>query len=187
MQAQTSALRALIESFLLTGDATYEARAQAVARHLIGPAFYSAPARMYRGTEGGTDEVDMTPEMFAFLQSSLRETYKSLYVPGDPALDRNVLADRIARVNKLFLNGWDDLNGNGGLSVDGGDYPSECILASDAGVNGGLQQAEQALTGEIGINLQGQHVRDRDSDCVPELAHAGHASVMAADIHFHSP
>jgi hypothetical protein len=187
LQAQTSALRALIESFLLTGDATYEARAQAVARHLIGPAFYSAPARMYRGTEGGTDEVDMTPEMFAFLQSSLRETYKSLYVPGDPALDRNVLADRIARVNKLFLNGWDDLNGNGGLSVDGGDYPSECILASDAGVNGGLQQAEQALTGEIGINLQGQHVRDRDSDCVPELAHAGHASVMAADIHFHSP
>ncbi len=188
LQAQTSALRALIEAFLLTGDATYQTRAQAVARQLIGPAFWSATGLLYRGTQGGTDEVDMTPELFGFLQSSLRETYKSMYVPGDPALDRAVLANRIARVNKLFLNGWDDLDGNGTLSVDAGDYPSECILTSDGGVvQGGMQRAEQALTGETGINLNGAHVRDRDSDCVPELAHAGRASVMAADIHFHSP
>jgi hypothetical protein len=187
LQSQTSALRALVEAFLLTGDATYQTRAQAVARHLIGPAFYSARARMFRGVDGGPDEVDMTPELFAFLESGLRETYKSLYVPGDPALDRSVLADRIARAIKLFLNGWDDLNGNGSLSPDAGDYPSECILGQDGGVNGGLQQAEQALTGEIGLNLAGLHVRDRDNDCVPELAHAGHASVMAADVHFHSP
>jgi hypothetical protein len=187
LQSQTSALRALIEAFLLTGDATFQTRAQAVARHLIGPAFYSASARMYRGTEGGSDEVDMTPELFGFLQSGLRETYKALYVAGDPALDRNVLGDRIQRVNKLFLNGWDDLNGNGTLTVDGGDYPSECILSVAGLVNGGLQQAEQALTGEIGIDLEGKHVRDRDEDCVPELAHAGHASTLAADIHFHSP
>ena len=187
LQNQTAALRALIEAFLLTGDATYQVRAQAVARHLMGSGFYSAPARMFRGVEGGADEVDMTPEMFGFLQSGLRETYKSMYVPGDPALDRSVLSDRIMRANKLFLNGWDDLNGNGTLSADAGDYPSECILTTDGGVNGGLQQAEQALTGETGINLEGQHVRDRDSDCVPELAHAGHASVMAAQIHFHSP
>jgi hypothetical protein len=188
LQSQTSALRALIEAFLLTGDTTYQARAQAVARHLGGPAFFSATALMYRGTEGGADEVDMTPELFGFLQSSLRETYKGMYVPGDPALDRSVLANRIARVNKLFLNGWDDLNGNGTLSAgDGGDYPSECILTTDGGVQGGLQRAEQALTGETGINLNGAHVRDRDTDCVPELSHAGRASVMAADIHFHSP
>jgi hypothetical protein len=79
------------------------------------------------------------------------------------------------------------LNDNGGLSVDGGDYPSECILHDDAGTYGGLQQAEQALTGELGLNPQGVHVADRDSDCVPELAHANTASVMAAEIHFHSP
>jgi hypothetical protein len=191
LESQTSALRALIEAFLLTGDVAYQTRAQAVARQLIGPAFYSLPARMYRGVEAGSDEVDMTPELFGFLQSSLRETYKSLAVPGDAALDRAVLADRIERVNKLFLNGWDDLNGNGGLSIDGGDYPSECIVTADGGVNGvvngGLQQAEQALTGELGLSLAGVHVADRDSDCVPELAHAGHASVMAADVHFHSP
>jgi hypothetical protein len=187
LQNQAAAIRALDEAFLLTGDATYQTRAQAVLRTMLGPAFFSAPALMFRGTSGGTDEVDMTPELFGFLQSSLRESYKGLYVPGDPLLDRSVLGTRIARVNKLFLNGWDDLNGNGLLSPDGGDYPSECILTTDAGVNGGLQQAEQALTGEIGINLEGQHVRDRDNDCVPELSHAGHASVMASDIHFHSP
>jgi hypothetical protein len=187
IMAQASALRALIEAFLLTGDATYQVRAQAVARRMLGSTFFSPTALMFRGTASGTDEIDITPEMFGFLQSALRETYKSMYVVGDPLLDRSVLGTRIGRTNKLYLNGWDDLNGNGTLSVDAGDYPSECILASDAGVNGGLQQAEQALTGETGINLEGEHVRDRDSDCVPELAHAGHASVMAAQIHFHSP
>jgi hypothetical protein len=187
LQNQAAAVRALDEAFLLTGDATYQTRAQAVLRTMLGPAFFSAPALLFRGTSGGADEVDMTPELFGFLQSALRESYKGLYIPGDPLLDRSVLATRIARVNKLFLNGWDDLNGDGLLSPDGGDYPSECILTTDAGVNGGLQQAEQALTGEIGINLEGQHVRDRDNDCVPELSHAGHASVMASDIHFHSP
>jgi hypothetical protein len=187
LQNQAAAVRALDEAFLLTGDATYQTRAQAVLRTMLGPAFFSAPALMFRGTSGGADEVDMTPELFGFLQSSLRESYKGLSIPGDPLLDRSVLATRIARVNKLFLNGWDDLNGDGLLSPDGGGYPSECILTTDAGVNGGLQQAEQALTGEIGINLEGQHVRDRDNDCVPELSHAGHASVMASDVHFHSP
>jgi hypothetical protein len=87
----------------------------------------------------------MTPELFGFLEGSLRETYKSLFVPGDPALDRAVLADRIARSIKLYLNGWDDLNGNQSV-----DYPQECLVRTangDGGVNGGLQMAEQALTG----------------------------------------
>jgi len=187
LQSQASAVRALIEAFLLTGDTSYQARAQQVARRLNGPAFFSPTALLYRGLDSGLDEVDMTPELFGFLQSGLREAYKSLYVAGDPALDRGVLATRIARVNKLFLNGWDDLNGNGTLSVDAGDYPGECILTTDAGVQGGLQLAEQALTGEIGLNLQGVAVRDRDSDCVPELSHAKRASTLAAKIHFHAP
>ena len=54
----------------------------------------------------------MTPERFGWLQQALRETYEGIWVPGDPLLDRGVLEDRIARVNKLYLNGWDDLNGN---------------------------------------------------------------------------
>ncbi len=174
LQNQTAAARALTEAFLLTGDPTFQARAQAVVRKL-DTAFYSAPARMYRGLLGGADDVMMNPELFGWLQSSLRETYKVLYVPGDASLDRNVLQDRITRVNKLFLNGWDDLNGDQHI-----DYPSECLTAR-------MQQAEQLLTGELGRDPMGHPTGDRDSDCVPELAHAQVGSLMANQVHFHSP
>ena len=46
------------------------------------------------------------------MAKALRETYEGIWVTGDPLLDRSVLEDRIARVNKLYLNGWDDLNGD---------------------------------------------------------------------------
>ena len=174
LESQAAAVRALVEAFLVTGDVSFQVRARAVATHLL-MSFYSAPARMFRGVAGGADDVAMTPERFAFLQSALRETYKVLFVPGDVALDRGVLEDRIARVNKLFLNGWDDLNGD--QHVDG---PQECLGAR-------LQMAEQALTGELGRDGNGRATGDRDSDCVPELAHAETGSVLAAEVHFHSP
>jgi hypothetical protein len=174
LQSQTAAVRALTEAFLLTADPTFQARAQAVIRKLDAT-FYSLPARMYRGVVGGMDDVMMTPELFGWLQSALRETYKVLYVAGDPVLDRNVLQDRIARLNKLFLNGWDDLNGDQHV-----DYPGECLGAR-------MQQAEQLLTGELGRDSTGKPTGDRDSDCVPELAHAQVGSVMASQVHFHSP
>jgi len=113
--------------------------------------------------------------MFAWLQSALRETYKALFVAGDPDLDRSVLEDRIARINKLYLNGWDDLNGDQSVQLK-----TECLA-------GRLQQAEQALTGEFGRNASGLPTADRDSDCVIELAHAMTASTLAAQVHFHSP
>jgi hypothetical protein len=175
LDTQAAALRALIVGYIATGESSYFTRAQAVARHLIGPAFYSAPARMYRWVDGGKDDVVMTPAIFAWLQSSLRETYKALFVPGDPDLDRSVLEDRIARVNKLYLNGWDDLNGDQSV-----DKPKECLA-------GRLQQAEQALTGEFGRDVFGKPTADRDSDCVIELAHAMTASTLASQVHFHSP
>jgi hypothetical protein len=183
LESQTAAARALTEAFLLTGDATFEARARTVMQHLHS-AFYSAAARMFRGQEGGSDEVSMTPERFGWLQSALRETDKTLYVPGDPTLGRPALEDAIARVDKLFMNGWDDLNGN--QQVDHGDGgPDECLGAR-------LQQAEQSLTGELGRNAYGLPVPDRDGDCVLELAHAqgadgGSLSVFAGEVHFHSP
>jgi hypothetical protein len=175
LDTEAAALRALIVGYLATGDSTFYDRAQAVARYLMGPTFYSAPARMYRGVAGGGDNVTMTPAMFAWLQSSLRETYKALFVPGDPLLDRNVLADQIARVDKLYLNGWDDLNGNQTV-----DQPQECLA-------GRLQQGEQALTGELGRNGEGQATGDRDQDCVLNIAYAKSASVMASQVYFHSP
>ena len=121
----------------------------------------------------------MTPERFGWLQSALRETYEVLYVAGDPTLDRAALEDTIARVNKLYLNGWDDLNGN--RVVDHGDGgANECLAAR-------LQQAEQSLTGELGRDGFGLPTPDRDSDCVIELGHAQTLSVFAGDVHFHSP
>jgi hypothetical protein len=181
LQNQAAAARALAEAFIITGDATFQARAQAVVR-AMNTSFYSAPARMYRSLAAGPDDVVMTPELFAWLQSALRETYKVLYVPGDPSLDRNVLQDRVARVNKLFLNGWDDLNGDQVIQ-----YPSECLTSQPGIVAGGMQMAEQILTGETGRDPSGQPTGDRDQDCVPELAHARIGSVLAAQVHFHSP
>jgi hypothetical protein len=142
-------------------------------------AFYSPPARMFRGAEGAVDEIHMTPERFAWLQSALRETHKVLYVQDDPQLGRAALEDLIARVNKLYLNGWDDLNGN--QTVDHGDAgANECL-------SGRLHLAEQSLTGELGRDIFGRSVADRDGDCVLELSHEQQGSVMAGDVLFHSP
>jgi len=174
IESQTAAARAMTEAFLMTGDETYRDRARAVLGALAS-GFYSVAARMYREQSGGPDQIHMTPERFGWLQSALRETYKVLSVPGDPVLDRALLEDRIARVNKLFLNGWDDLNDNQMV-----DQPQECL-------GGRLQMGEQALTGELGRDAIGQAVPDRDGDCVLELAHAGAASVQASDVFFHSP
>jgi hypothetical protein len=102
---------------------------------------------------------------------------------GDASLGRDVLEDRIARVNKLFLNGWDDLNGD--QNVDQVANPeagvvNECLA-------GRLQQGEQALTGELGRNEFGQLTTDRDSDCVLEIDASGTGSLLASQVHFHSP
>jgi hypothetical protein len=174
LESQGAAVRALVEAFLVTGDVTFRDRARAVASHLEA-GFYSRSARMYRGVEGGKDEVHMTPERFGWLQSALRETHKVLHVDGDRALGRDVLEDRIARINKLFLNGWDDLNGDEHV-----DRATECLGAR-------LQLAEQALTGELGIDDFGKTTTDRDADCVPEITSNQTGAVLAADVWFHAP
>lgn len=174
LESQAAAIRALVEAFLLSGDDTFRVRGQAVAKRLES-VFYSAAARMYRAQDAGPDQIHINAERFSWLQSALRETYKVLQSPGDPALDRTVLADRIGRVHKLFLNGWDDLNGDQSV-----DTKTECLV-------GRLQMSEQALTGEIGRDNNGVATADRDSDCVRELAHVKNASVLAGDVYFHSP
>jgi hypothetical protein len=83
-----------------------------------------------------------------------------------------VLEDRIERVIKLYLNGWDDLNGNQVI-----DQPQECLA-------GRMQMAEQALTGELGRDGLGRPTPDRDGDCVIELAHAQQASMQASEVLF---
>ncbi len=179
LQSQAAAARALTEAFLLTSDTTFRDRARLVITHMFS-AFFSQPALMFRELEGGPDQVHMTAELFGWLESSLRETDKSLYVDGDPVLGRPALEPVIARIVKLYLNGWDDLNGN--QTVDHGDagVPQECLTAH-------LQQAEQSLTGELGHDEFGLPTPDRDNDCVIELGHAMSLSVFAGDVLFHSP
>jgi hypothetical protein len=171
IETQTAAARALTEAFLMTGDETYRDRARAVIGRLASD-FYSAPTRMFRQLDLGPDQIHMNSERFAWLESALRESYKTLYVAGDPVLDRSVLEDRIERVIKLYLNGWDDLNGDQVIEA-----PAECL-------NARLQLGEQALTGELGRDGLGRPVADRDGDCVLELAHAKNASVQASDVLF---
>jgi hypothetical protein len=173
LESQAAAIRAMTEGFLLTGDETFRDRGRAIL-HKLATSFYVPAMRMYRGVSGGADEVRMTAERFAWLQSAMRETYKVLSIPGDPDLGRDVLEDRIARINKLFLNGWDDLNGDTIVDKDQG----ECLT-------GRLQLAEQSLTGELGRDALSRPVDDRDSDCVLELAHAKQASVLAGEVYFH--
>lgn len=174
VESQAAAVRALTEGFLVSGDETYRTRARAVATRLQ-TAFYSPAARMYRGVQGGADEIHMTPERFGWLQSALRETHKVLHVAGDASLSRIVLEERIGRTNKLFLNGWDDLDGDEQVNIK-----TECLGAR-------LQMSEQALTGELGRDEVGRSTSDRDEDCVPEIDNANVASVLAREVFFHAP
>lgn len=177
IESQSAALRVLGEAWFLSQDPSYRDRARAVARGLL-TTFWSDPARMFRGQAGGPDDIVMTPERFGWLQQALRETYEAIWVPGDPLLDRSVLEDRFVRVNKLYLNGWDDLNGDQHV-----DKPGECLDAR-------MQLGEQALTGEIAVNDNSFPILagpDRESDCVLNIAYTQTASVLAGQVHFHSP
>ncbi len=176
LDAQSAALRVLVEALFLTQDVTYRDRATAVARTLFA-AFWSDASQMFRGQAQGADEVVMTPERFAWLQQALREMYEVLWVQSDPLLDRAVLEERIARVNKLYLNGWDDRNGDQTVQS------SECLGAR-------LQLGEQALTGELGKDsngFPGSTGANRDADCVSNITQGRTASVLASQVRFHAP
>ncbi len=171
LESQAAAVRALTDGFLVTRDETLRTRARLVASKL-DVAFYDRAARMHRGVLGGATDVHMTPWRFGWLLSALRESYKVLYVDGDPVLDRAVLADRITRSIKLYLNGWDDLDGDRLVT------PNECLGAR-------MQLGEQPLTGELGLDSSGLS-SDRDSDCVLEIDDAKSSSVLAGAVRFHT-
>ena len=75
-----------------------------------------------------------------------------------------------------MLNGWDDRN-----SDDKIDYPGECMRVEAGLPRGGLQLAERALTGELGIE-KGAPTSDRDRDCVPEIDDALLPATLGASI-----
>jgi len=187
LDAHTAAVRALLQAFLATGDTKYRDRALAVYTR-VEATFWDPNARMYRPVAGDTSStVVYTPMRFALVQAMLRDVYELIASKdGQDTLAAQVL-DRVARVNKLVLNGWDDRNGDGKV-----DWPTECAQGLDANGAplGGLQMAERTLSGETGSTADvfdaGPRVAaiDREHDCVPEISAAELPSALANSITF---
>jgi hypothetical protein len=186
LDAHTAAIRGLFAAYLATGDVKYETRAIAVFDRMQS-VFYDPVARIWGTAPAPVTDVEMTPLRFALLQSSLRDMYELVAVrPGGESREP-VLEDLVARANKLFLNGWDDRNGNRLV-----EWPDECVNFDGTLPHGGLQMAERTLTGEIG-SLQEQLMpgmsrtatSDREQDCVPEIDDAHLPSALADSVTFH--
>lgn len=157
LDAHAAAIRGLFAAYLATGDTRYRARAVAVFDRMDA-VFFDRDARIYVTTPAPAPSVEYTPLRFVLVQSALRDMYELVARrPGGEARIA-VLEDRIARLDKLVLDGWDDRDRNRIV-----DYPAECVQIVDGLPRGGLQAAERTLTGETG------GARDRDRDCVPEI------------------
>ncbi len=193
LDAHTAALRGLLVAYLTTGDTKYRDRAGSVFARLDS-AFYDPKARIYRTVAGDTSAtVTFTARRFGLLQGALRDTYELIAVlPGQQTM-ASLIEDRVARLNKLVLNGWDDRDEDGDI-----EWPAECAQVTTGPdgkplVLGGLQMAERVLTGESGSLLDnpdagdgGARVvtTDREHDCVPEVSAAGFPAALADSVTF---
>ncbi len=177
LDAHTAAIRGLLTAYLATGETKYRDRAATVFARLDS-AFYDPTARVYQATAGDRSlQVTFTPRRFGLLQGALRDTYELVAtLPGQTL--GTLIEDRVARLNKLVLNGWDDRDEDQVI-----EWPSECAHLGSAPDGtplglGGLQMAERALTGESGSLTDlfdaGSRVitTDREHDCVPEISAA---------------
>ncbi len=174
IESQAAAIVGLLDAYLATGQATYRDRAIA-AYDVLDSRFYLPALATYRTSDGMDDSFSWTPDRFSAVQSALSRMYVLVAArPGGEAL-RTAIESRLARLNKLILNGWDDANDNGQV-----DYPGEC-LKPPTGLASGLMLAERALTGELGID-QGSLTSDRDRDCVLEVDDAKRAAVLGSSI-----
>ncbi|HEX7842310.1 MAG TPA: hypothetical protein VF469_32785 [Kofleriaceae bacterium] len=187
LDAHTAAVRGLFAAFLATGDVRYRTRAIAVFAR-IERVFYDPVARVYADVAAPVDDIEYTPLRFALLQSALRDMYELVAArPGGEDLEP-VLEDRLGRLNKLVLNGWDDRDRDQFRSSF-----DECANQTDQFPHGGLQMAERTLTGEAG--REGERVLhpfptiDRDNDCVPEVddAHLPAALTDSVTLHIARP
>jgi hypothetical protein len=186
LDAHAAAIRGLFAVFLATGDTRYRDRAIAVFDRMDAT-FWDPDARIYTTSPAPMTDVEYTPLRFALVQSALRDMYELVATrPGGEARVP-VLEARLARLNKLVLNGWDDRDNNQLI-----DYPAECVSVIDGLPRGGLQMAERTLTGELG-SLQAPLVpdqpriatADREHDCVPEIDDAQLPAALADAIVLH--
>jgi hypothetical protein len=191
LDAHSAAVRGLLVAYLATGQTKFRDRAAQVFAHLDAT-FYDAGARIYRPTAGDTSlTVTFTPRRFGLLQGALRDAYELIAtLPGQDALAAEVL-DRVGRLDKLVLNGWDDRNENQIV-----DWPDECAQMGTGPDGqpmgkGALQMAERTLSGETGSLAPftpdaGDRVitTDREHDCVPEISAAKLPSALANSVTF---
>ncbi len=192
LDAHSAAIRGLLVAYLATGETKYRDRALSVFNRLES-AFYDPSARVYRTTAGDrSSTVIFTPRRFGVLQGALRDTYELIAtLPGNAAL-ATLIEDRVGRLNKLVLNGWDDRDQDEVIS-----WPGECAhQGTDADGGrlglGGLQMAERVLSGESGSvqdNFGGDAgvrviATDREHDCVPEISAVGLPAALANSVTF---
>ncbi|HVZ85986.1 MAG TPA: hypothetical protein VHG72_03405 [Polyangia bacterium] len=191
LDAHSAAVRGLLIAYLATGQTKFRDRAALVFAHLDAT-FYDAGARIYRPSAGDTSPtVTFTPRRFGLLQGALRDTYELIAaLPGQDTLAAQVL-DRVGRLDKLVLNGWDDRNQDQLV-----DWPDECAQVGTGPDGqpmgkGGLQMAERTLSGETGSLAPftpdgGDRVitTDREHDCVPEISAAKLPSALANSVTF---
>jgi hypothetical protein len=119
----------------------------------------------------------------------LRDTYELVgTLPGQTI--GPLIEDRVGRLNKLVLNGWDDRDEDQSV-----EWPSECAQLGTGPDGqplglGGLQMAERVLTGESGsvTDLFDAGTRvvatDREHDCVPEISAVGLPAALANSVTF---
>ena len=202
LDAHAAAIRGLLAAYLATSDTVYRDRAKAVFARMDRD-FYDPAGLLYTATPGPVASVSYTPKRFAILEAALRDMFQLVgNQPGQAALG-TLLQNRLGRLIKLVLNGWDDFNGDQLL-----EYGTECLTRSDfpgpdGGTvhlgHGGLQMAERALSGELGSVCDSidpaacvdagfaalrQYTPDRDHDCVPELSAVKLPSALANQITF---
>ena len=192
LDGHAAAIRGLLVAYLATGETKYRDRATAVFQRLES-AFYDPSARVFRTTAGDTSStLTYTPRLFGILEGALRDTYEVIaLLPGNEAM-ASLIEDRVGRLIKLVLNGWDDRDQDELV-----EWPAECASTTtlpDGGtlVRGGLQMAERVLSGESGSLADkpsadaGPRVvtSDREHDCVPEISAVGLPSALANSITF---
>jgi hypothetical protein len=193
LDAYSAGIRGLLVAYLATGNIKFRDRAASVFVQLED-LFYDPSPRAYRAVAGDRSlQVTFTPRRFGLLQGALRDTYELIaLLPGNEAM-ATLIEDRVARLNKLVLNGWDDRDGDQLI-----EWPSECAHLGTGPDGkplglGGLQMGERVLSGESGSLLAspffgdaGARVitTDREHDCVPEISAAHLPSALANSVTF---
>jgi hypothetical protein len=189
LDAHSAAIRGLLTAYLATGATKYRDRAAQVFGRLE-EAFYDPGSRVYRPVAGDRSaQVTFTPRRFGLLQAALRDMYELVALLPGQTLGA-LIEDRVGRLNKLVLNGWDDRDQDQVI-----EWPSECAQLGTGPDGqplgrGGLQMAERVLSGESGSVTDSFDAAsrviatDREHDCVPEISAAGLPSALANAITF---